>query len=220
MLSGAWHADSLALAAGPMSSPDSDATLTQHYDWNDDGSTDHTEEMNRYELHLVHDYGAGGFIRAVPVPPSLEGKRPSELAEAYMEAITRDGDMAARFSPADLPTDSSTTIEAGLIDEGSCAISGVDAYRLELTAHRSEPAPPGPEQRARLIIVRPGFRHKVSGAEDHEVPVMLVAAYTNSPEKFDEQEEDFNRFLGLWVLGGYGEAIPVESGGGAHTCQP
>ena len=220
LLGGGWHADSLALAAGPVSGSDSNAKLTQHYDWNDDGETDHTEEMNRYELHLVHDNGAEVFIRAVPVPASLEGKRPSELALAYMQAITRDGDMAARFSPADLPTKSGNKIEAGLIGEGSCSVSGVEAYRLELTAQRTEPAPPGPQKRARLIIVRPGYHHKVVGAEDRKVPVMLVAAYTNLPEKFDEQEEDFNRFLGQWVLGGYGEAIPVETGGGAHTCEP
>ncbi len=169
-------------------------------DANDDGTVDAQEKTSTYDLRFRNTKDdAVIWLRTMPVSPSFNAKGMGEIAKKYIDDIPGSGYEAVQLA-APHPAASDKHFESKVADRAVLTLAGKEAYVTRLNVRSS---PDAKWTGVELVIVRPGFEQPVqAGGATVQVPVLLVAGYSNSPDSFSNDEAAFRKFLSVIEIGG------------------
>jgi hypothetical protein len=182
---------------------------TSHsYDYDDDGSTDRTEDVLLYDLHLEHDTHAGDIaVRTIPIHQNLKTKRLDVLMQKIVDELSY-----VHYSTLSLSALSRSSTAAQytvkVLKERAITLDQKEAYDATFEIanyHQLKIDPTQRVERIRMVIVRPGYDWEPKGEwaryRKIKYPVLTLISYSNLPGDFGKAEPDFEHFLKLVKFG-------------------
>jgi hypothetical protein len=175
-------------------------------DANDDGTVDAQQKTSAYDLRFRNTKDdAVIWLRTMPVSPSFKDKGMGEIAKKYIDDIGGSGYEVVQLA-APHPANEKH-FESKVADRAELTLAGKEAYVTRLNVRPSADAKwTGVE----IVMVRPGFEQPVqAGGATVQVPVLLVAGYSASPDNFTSDETAFRAFLAdIEIAGRRGVTAP------------
>ncbi len=167
-------------------------------DTNGDGVYDDKVKAYVYDLLFVHQRtSANIFARTVPQSYEVANLGLDVVARRFADALAGGDFSVVEFGDEEQPRLQvverrryATAIETA----GAASLAGQQAFEATITLKNVDQS--APEQKLRVVFVRPGFVfQRRSRGKLLNYPVLLIAGYRALPDKFDENRPDFDRFL-------------------------
>ncbi|MBI5490798.1 MAG: hypothetical protein HY905_25925 [Deltaproteobacteria bacterium] len=177
----------------------------------EDGRYDFTAEIPKFDLHWTERHtGALIWIRSLPLSRRLADRDLSVIGHDWVEEIAGGEWWAACLGGCAVGEERhwATT----LVSEELTFVSGVGAFDVTFDIANVDQLQLDPDARtarARLVLVRPGYRMPLRGGEHrYEAPTLVALGYAQTPDRFDEHAaefEDLLRRIDFWPGG-----VPVD----------
>lgn len=175
------------------------------FDLTGDGTISVTTDYPLYDLRYTHRHNDGViWVRSLPFTKSLDETELRVLMRRFVDAMAIDGMAATRI---DRKRAKFRPFATRLLNSGMAKIWGHSAYTgiVEISnTETSSISPDGATELVELVLVRTHFFWRPtiavkdrlkSGRRNTLVPVLLIVAYSNRPEDFESQREEFHRFV-------------------------
>jgi hypothetical protein len=211
-----WVLDNFTLEQGvPQSMKEGKAyTVKRTYDLDDDGVVDKTvEDEPLFDLRFEHRrLGAVIWLRTLPISTSLGERDLRVLAQNYVKEVSGAGITAVEFGPG-----TTVAVEQRFasrpLSESACALGVREAHRIDFevaNVDQLELSPDARWERARIVLLRPGFVHNEANLfKKGQFPVLMIAGLVSNPEDFDSVAPAFHQFLQLIAFAEWQQTLPT-----------
>jgi hypothetical protein len=173
-------------------------TIGIRVDIGSDGRYDFTADVPRFDLHWTERRtGAGIWIRTLPLERRAAERELSILARDWVEEIA-GGEWSGACLGGCLVGEVrrwATTV----VREELTFVAGVAAYDITFdiaNVDQLQVDPTSRALRARLVLVRPGYRMPLkSGRHRYDLTALVAVGYAQTPDRFDEHVAEFDDLL-------------------------
>ena len=191
-----------------------DYEVTYALDANDDGKYESSARLKAYDLRLTHKNHDGViFIKTIPLSTKLAKKRPEVLLARYVDGISGHGIAYFSDDGQDDEREEQVRIKlqrfgAKIESEGSMEVAGLVGRGAIIHISNIDQLQADPEAQGQcmeLFVAHTPFVHEVEWYEQEmpaKFPVLMVLAYYNQADAFEEGLEDFHRFAASVTVGG------------------
>jgi hypothetical protein len=156
-------------------------------------------EVYAYDLRLTHRRDNGTiWMRAEFLPPRHAQRDLDSLIKNYVENLSGTGIFASYLVPTTLQT---RTHAAAIVETRDLEISGFPAREAIIdiaNVDRLKLDPTSRSARLRLVLIDTPYtivRHDPRAGTTQRARCIVVAAYSNDPDRFEAENPDFDRFL-------------------------
>ncbi len=191
---------------------------TYRLDLDGDGKTDEDVDTNRYDLKLTHaEHDGVVSVRMIPVSTDQGQKRLSVLVRRYVESISGAGHTTFSLDESEVVIEK--RYAASIERESKATIAGLDAYVATIAIKNVDQLRMDPKTvgtKVEVVFAHMPFRYmrENSSRVEVEFPVVMVAAYFNRGNEFEEGLADFRGLLNRVVINGKtGASIDYGSNG-------
>lgn len=168
----------------------------QRFDTTGDGNFDSEIRQPLYDVLLVSREGpAKMWVRTEPVPKDKDGLALDALANAYVEAATKNGTLPAALGKPFAHGGTAWVMRE--VSALSATLDGEPAYEVTFDYAPDEASLDGKANRARVVVTLPGFTTKLG---DDNRKTALIATYVNGVDDFEAKLGDFENLLGRVAL--------------------
>lgn len=203
-----WELDNFNRFRGRLQAKTGAEYETRLYaDTDGDGTSDDLGTFKTYDLKFIHRRNAGViWIRTIPIEQKHRERELRVMADGIVESFAGGGYDLVEIEGSLRRTTTDRRYAAKLLSRGDGSLAGRDAHAItvdiaNLDQRRVDPE--SVEARMMLVLVRSGFEFKLPGSfGKRTLPVLLLAAYVNSPADFDASLTEFHGLLDRVVIHG------------------
>jgi hypothetical protein len=200
LISSEWQLDNF-IGGGDGFKPKkgSDYEAEVFLDVDDDGTSDKLGSFPIYDLRFTHRRTAGVIsIRSVPLESTTKDKELRVLADSLVESISGGGYVMIQIQGQDRATNKDQRYAAKVQRRAEATLAGKPAHLITVdvsNVDRLKVDPESVEARVTLVLVRTGAKRIYARYHQVEMPLLLIAVYTNSPQDYAATESDFTSLL-------------------------
>jgi hypothetical protein len=207
LMSPEWRLDNFVRGGDgfkPKEGSDYEAEL--FLDTDDDGISNKLGEFPIYDLRFTHRRTAGVIaIRSIPLDLTSQDRELRVLADSLVESISGGAYVMVQIGGEDRRTNKDRRYAAKVQRRAEATLAGQPAHVITIdvsNVDRLEVDPESVEVRATLVLVRTGAKLTFASSSKTEFPLLLIAAYINSPQDYAAAESDFVSLLSRIAVGG------------------
>lgn len=178
----------------------SEYTADYAFDLDDDGTYEDKEELPRFDLLFKHrKTNAEIWLSTVPLSREYSDKELRLLVDNYVDAMSGSG--AVVFKLGEGAGVEAKHYSARLLEQSEAKLSGFDALAATIeiaNVDQLKLSPDARKEKVRVVLSRPNLwlvRERMP-KPSVRYRVLMVVGYSNSPQDFEAQYPEFERFVG------------------------
>jgi hypothetical protein len=199
LLSEDWQVDNYSYERGRPALEKTRGAYSVQLPWPDSDGEGIAMTTGAYDLRLSHRESNGViWVRALPLPAGLSGKRLRVLAEDWANHLTGTLYQAQLVAAEER----SNRLATKLLESEPVRVAGVAAYAVTFEVvdlDKRELDPDAKGTRVRALFVNAPLRKQLEaltpGYPDLDVPALLFIGYANDDDDYDEGLADFERLV-------------------------
>jgi hypothetical protein len=198
LLSDAWQVDNYSYKRGRPAREKTEGEYDAKLSWPASDGRLFSVSTTAYDLRLSHRESNGViWVRAMPVPAELRGKRLRVLAEDWANRLT-----GTLYQSQLVATERSNRLATKLLESRTVRVGDRPGHAVTFEVvdlDKRELDPDAPGTRVRALFVSASLRKHLEslspGYGDFDAPACLLLGYANDDAEFDESLADFERLV-------------------------